>query len=117
MTARKSPGRKLRELLDRQLGDGCSWTEADLVVLDKLAKAEDRAAELEELFAAELAKDEPNPQRVAQVGCELRQHEQTITRWASGLVFNAPEEGEQPKSPQHQRAARARWEKRTARGA
>ena len=38
MSARQTPGRRLKRLIDAALAPGCSWTEQEQVAIDKAVK-------------------------------------------------------------------------------
>jgi hypothetical protein len=54
--ARLTPGKRLRRTLNKALAAGCEWTEVELITLDLIEAAADRAAALEAHLAVELAK-------------------------------------------------------------
>jgi hypothetical protein len=114
MTPRQSPGARLKRLLDSALADGCSWTEQETVAIDKAIKAEDRAAALQRLLHTELAKPLPSSRKATELAGEIRQLETAVVRLVGSLVPD-PDVSAAPKSPQHQAAARTRWDRRSHR--
>jgi hypothetical protein len=113
MSARQTPGRKLKRLIDAALAPGCSWTELEQVAIDKAVKAEDRAAALQQLLDVELAKPLPSSRRVTELAGEIRQLEGVVVKLVGAL---APDpDVAVPISRQHQAAARTRWDLRSHR--
>jgi hypothetical protein len=115
MTTRQTPGRRLKRLLDAALADGCSWTEQEQVAIDKAVRAQDRAAALQRLLDAELAKPLPSSRKATELAGEIRQLEATVVKLVGMLVPDPPAEVGPPKSAQHQAAARTRWDRRSHR--
>ena len=114
MTPRNTPGRALRRLIDSALSDGCSWTEQEEVAIDKAVKAEDRAAALQVLLDAELAKPLPSSRKATELAGEIRMLEATVVRLVAALAPD-PDASAPPKARQQQEAARARWDRRSYR--
>jgi len=117
MTTRQTPGRRLKRLLDAALAEGCSWTEQEQVAIDKAVRAEDRAAALQWLLDAELAKTLPSSRKATELASEIRQLEATVVRLVASLVPDPDAVAGPPKSAQHQAAARSRWDRRSHRSA
>jgi hypothetical protein len=116
MTTRNTPGRRLKRLLDSALADGCSWTEQETVAIDKACRAEDRAAALQQLLDAELAKPLPSSRKATELAAEVRMLETAVVRLVGSLVPD-PDVAAVHKSAQHQAAARTRWDRRSHRSA
>jgi uncharacterized membrane protein YebE (DUF533 family) len=106
----------LRRLLDAALADGCSSTEQEQVAIDKAVKAEDRAAALQRLLDAELAKPMPSSRKATELAGEIRQLEATVVKLTTMLAPD-PDASAPPKSAQHVTAARTRWDRRSHRSA
>jgi hypothetical protein len=76
--------------------------------------AEDRAAALQRLLDAELAKPLPSSRKATELAAEIRQLEATVVKLV-GMLAPDPDVSAAPKSLPHQRAARARWDRRSHR--
>jgi hypothetical protein len=107
MTARKTPGKRLRATLDKLLAPQAEWDEQELATLDLLESAADRAAALKAVFDAEMAQPQISAHRVSVLASELRQHEATIAK----LMDRLDPKMEKPKSARHVHAANARWQR------
>jgi len=108
MTARKTPGKRLRSTLDKLLPAGVQWDEGELVTLDLIESAVDRAADLQSIFDAETAKPQTSPHRVSVLASEIRQHEANIAK----LIDRLDPTMQKPKSARHVEAANRRWRER-----
>lgn len=104
-----TPGKRLIKLLYTQLPDGMEFTEADQFTLSLLENAADRLEQLREHLGAELAKPEAS-RRAVELAAEVRQLEVNIEK--SVIRLAATMEPPEPKSWQHQKAVRARWDRR-----
>src|SRR5215207_3760348 len=113
--AMKTPGRRLKKLLDAALSENCSWTEQELVAIDKASKAEDRCAALQKLLDVELALPEPRSRKVVELSGEIRQLDSLVCRLVKELVPDPDAVSMPSKSRQHQDAARTRWDSRSHR--
>jgi hypothetical protein len=111
VSARLTAGKRIRRTLDKALltrnGKTASWVETELVVLDLIESAADRAEQLRSLFAAEMVKPEISTRRVTEVAAEIRQCEANVAKMVASLDPKA--QREQHKSPQHQAASNSRW--------
>jgi hypothetical protein len=108
--AMQAPGRRLKRLIDSALAENCSWTEQELVAIDKAIKAEDRAAALQKMLDAELALPEPRSRKVVELSGEIRQLDAMVARLVKELVPDPPDAVSMPqKSRQHQDAVNVRW--------
>jgi hypothetical protein len=112
MARNQTAGQKLRAALDAALAaeaeatgrPGLAWDDRELARIAAAVAAADRAAELERLIAAELARDEVRPSVYAKLAGEQRQQHTAISdnlRWLDLEQFAAL-----PPSPQHQAAGR-----------
>lgn len=113
MARNQTAGQKLRAALDAALAaeaeatgrPGLAWDDRELARIAAACAAADRAAELERLIAAELARgDEVRPSVYAKLAGEQRQQHTAISdnlRWLDLEQFAAL-----PPSPQHQAAGR-----------
>jgi hypothetical protein len=113
MTVRKTPGKRLRATLDKLLSSGVEWDEQEQSTLDMIERAADRAADLQAVFDAEMARPEISAHRVSVLGSELRQHDATIAR----LIATLDPRMEKPKSARHVEAANRRWRDKSKAGA
>jgi hypothetical protein len=113
MTARKTPGKRLRATLDKLLPTGAEWDEQEQVTLDMIETAANRAADLQAIFDAEMAKPQTSPHRVSVLASELRQHESNIAR----LIATLDPQMQKPKSARHVEAANRRWRDKSKVGA
>jgi hypothetical protein len=86
---------------------GAEFTELETESIDAAVEAADRAEQLREVFAAELA-GQARPTTPARLSAEARHCERQVL----DLVARVQLEPEPVKSPRHQRAARARWDRR-----
>jgi hypothetical protein len=111
VSARLTAGKRIRRTLDKALltrnGKRANWDETELVVLDLIESAADRAELLRALFAAELSKPEISTRRVTEVAAEIRQCEANVAKMVASLDPKAQKQAH--KSPQHQAASHARW--------
>lgn len=106
----KSAGQRLRETMDAALVAtglvGAEFTEFEVEALDAACAAADRAEQLQRVYDAELAGD-ARPTMLSRLSAELRHLErERLVRLA--MVQLTPEP---VRSPRHQRAARARWDR------
>lgn len=99
-------GPALIALLNKSLGKGVDWTEAEEATLDLISSTADRVEILKRLFDAEVEKEPVSTRRVTELSAEIRQHEANLQKWI-GLLD--PYMSKQPKSRQHQQAAHSRW--------
>jgi hypothetical protein len=113
MTARKTPGKRLRATLDNLLPPGVEWDEQEQVTLDMIETAAERAAALQAVFDAEMAQPQISAHRVSVLASELRQHESNIAR----LIASLDPQMEKPKSARHVEAANRRWRDKSKVGA
>lgn len=86
MTARQTPGSRLKRLLDSTLDGDDEWSEHEQVMVDKAAKAEDRAAALQGLLDDELTRDLPSSRKVTELAGEIRQLEGVVVKIVGMLV-------------------------------
>ncbi|MCV7316322.1 hypothetical protein H7J77_12325 [Mycolicibacillus parakoreensis] len=106
MTPRKPPGKRLVESLNAALPPNFEWDEAEAATLALIERAEDRCADLRQLFDAEMAKPVPT-RRAVELAGELRLHEAQVAKLIAELDPCASKAN--PKSRLHQKAAQARW--------
>ena len=108
--AMQASGRRLKRLINSALAENCSWTEQELVAIDKATRAEDRAAALQKLLDSELAQPEPRSRKVVELAGEIRQLDSLVVRLVRELVPDPGTAVSMPqKSRQHQDAVNARW--------
>ena len=105
MSTVKTAGQKVREGLDRTLGPGMEWDEAELVTLSSIEHATDRLAVFRALFDTTAANPKASPARLATLSGECRLLEGAIAKWTASLD---PSDN-QAKSLRHVAAANARW--------
>jgi hypothetical protein len=113
MTARKTPGKRLRATLDKLLSPGVEWDEQEQSTLDMIERAADRAADLQSVFDSEMARPQISAHRVTVLASELRQHEANIAQ----LIASLDPRMEKPKSARHVEAANRRWRDKSRAGA
>jgi hypothetical protein len=113
MTARKTPGKRLRATLDNLLSPGVEWDEQEQVTLDMIETAADRAADLQAVFDAEMAQSAISTHRVSVLASELRQTAATIAK----LIASLDPQMLKPKSARHVEAANRRWRDKSKVGA
>lgn len=112
MARNQTAGQALRAALDAALAaeaestgrPGLAWDDRELARIAAAVAAADRAAELERLIGAELARDEVRPSVYAKLAGEQRQQHTAISdnlRWLDLEQFAAL-----PPSPQHSAAGR-----------
>ena len=77
---RMMPGKHLRGQLDEALAPGCEWDERELIALDLVEDAADRAAVLRELFEVETALPQVSTRHVTELAAEIRPTEATIAK-------------------------------------
>jgi len=118
VTARLSPGSRLRRALDAAAkAAGMEWTDVAIAVeLPLIEATADRVELLRGKLAAEADTDGPLPVRAVQLASELRQLENQLGRQVAALgIDDADDDEPAPKSPRHQAAAQSRWDRRSHR--
>lgn len=117
MTARITPGKRLRRALDDAVAArDLAWSETDLAVtLPMIEATADRIETLRAKFDDEARRDGPLAVRAIQVAGELRQLEAQMNRLVASLGLDDDDDDVPAKSPQHQAAARTRWDRRSHR--
>ena len=76
--------------------------------IDAACSAADRAEQLQQVYDAELASDDPRPTTLARLSAEIRHCERQSLQMLERVQLTP----EPAKSPRHRRAARARWNRR-----
>lgn len=114
MTAKQTPGRRLRKALDAAVADrGLEWSETDLALtLPQVETVADRLDVLRSKLAEETARQGPVAVRVTQLAGEIRQTEGHLGRLVKDLGIDQDDEPARPESPttiKARRAANARW--------
>jgi hypothetical protein len=117
MTARLTPGKRLRRALDAALRErGMEWTESDVALTLPLIEA---TADRVEMLRGKLDAEAEQPQlslRGVQIAAELRQAEAQLTRLVASLGLDGADDDEPaPKSARHAAAAATRWDRRSHR--
>lgn len=109
MTTRQTPGSRLKRLLDSTLDGDTEWSEHELVMVDKAAKAEDRAAALQGLLDDELTHEQPSSRKVTELAGEIRQLEGVVVKIVGMLTSkaDAPSAGATTAPPPAEGAATA----------
>jgi hypothetical protein len=112
--ASRSAGAKLRAKMNAALKatnvPGAEFTEMETEALDAACAAADRAEQLQRVYDAELS-DQARPTTLARLSAEIRHCE----RQSLQMLERVQLEPEKPKSARHQRAVRARWDRRDRR--
>jgi hypothetical protein len=111
MAGKRSAGVKLRARINRALRDsgiaGAEFDEYELEALDAACAAADRAEQLQKVFDAELS-GEARPTTLARLSAEIRHCERQSLQMLERVRLTP----EPVKSARHQRAVRARWDRR-----
>jgi hypothetical protein len=114
MTPKLTAGRRLRADMDAALqragdalGQRLEWDETEEMMLARAASAADRAEELRDAYAAELA-GEARSTSLTRLSSEIR----ALDKQTVDLVRSVHIGVGVPKSSQHQRAAQSRWDRR-----
>lgn len=117
MTARITPGRRLRRALDGAVAAReLEWSATDLAVtLPMIESTADRIDMLRGKLDAEARRDGPLAVRAVQVASELRQLEAQLARLVASLGLDDEDDEPPVKSAQQQAAARTRWDRRSHR--
>lgn len=93
-----------------QTGEELVWSEAETVALERAGETVDRAETVRKLLQIQMRADEPNPSIIVKLSAEIR----ALDRLVVDLVGKLNPYGEgQAKSGRHQRAANARWERKS----
>jgi len=91
---------------------GVDLDEVDEDVLAAVRRAYDRAEDLDADLARERAATEPSANRIALLAAEVRLQEQQGEKWGRQIIDRAEAVVKvETKSWQHQKAARAKWDK------
>ncbi|MGB3521944.1 MAG: hypothetical protein WBA50_10755 [Mycobacterium sp.] len=116
MTPKMTAGIRLRKAMDEALaragqdiGQHLEWTADEMIILERAASAADRAEELRDRYRDELA-DAGKASSLTRLSAEIRQ----LDRLVVDLVGRVNPGVGPAKSQRHQRAARARWQRREA---
>ena len=105
MNKSKTPGQQVREALDRTLGAGMAWDEAELLTLAAIERAADRLAVFAARFDAAAAIPDASPSLLATLSGEMRLLDGAIQKWSATL----DPQNNQAKSLRHVHAANSRW--------
>jgi hypothetical protein len=87
---------------------GAEFDEYELEALEAACAAADRAEQLQRVYDAELASDDPRQTTLARLSAEIRHCERRSLQMLERVQLTP----EPVKSPRHQRAARTRWDRR-----
>lgn len=113
---RQTAGEKLRQKMTAALEatgvPGIEFDEYETEALDRAVAAADRAEQLQRVYDAELS-GECRPTTLARLSAEIRHCERQSVQMLERVRLTE----EPPKSARHQRAARARWDRRDRREA
>ncbi len=119
MTPKLTAGRRLRQEMDAALkrageaiGQTLEWDEAEELMLVRAAAAADRAEELQRTYDRELA-GEARATMLTRLSAEMR----ALDKQTVDLVRSVHVGVGVPKSVNHQKAARSRWDRQPGRGA
>lgn len=108
-------GRRLVDAQNAILAQTCAntgqeyvWSPTEEAALERAGDTVDRAEQVRKLLASELKSDEPNKTLIVKLSAELRMLDKLVVE----LLARLNPEGDEPvKSPRHQRAAQARWDR------
>ena len=115
MGQKLSPGDRLRRDMDEALrragedrGVALVWDEVEELALERAADAANRAEEIRLVLDNEMRSEEANPNVIVRLSAELRALDKSVVDLCSRLNLGIG----QAKSARHQKAARARWDRR-----